>query len=312
LYAALTKLELGEYNTLRPHHLLPTNLQELTAGNVTSAACLLPLKQLRELTLRQIEHEAAPAEELLQLTTLTALTSVDLTYWADTESIDAVAGGWGALKVTALQVVPNDARFLARETLLQLASLTDIGTLGLGECGLAELEPELLAGALGEMHKLCHLTLCDVYWGLPASDAVNASALAELLQGLAGRRRAMHRLTRLHLERQAVGRAAAAALSQMNGLQKLQLLDCQLEDCSVIEIALGLKPWLLQLDVSSNPLLTDACLPALVYAVPWPGLQESSLCGCTGMTRTGLRRYVHMVDSASDSDSDSGSDSDSE
>jgi hypothetical protein len=70
----------------------------------------------------------------------------------------------------------------------------------------------------------------------------------------------------------------------------------------VIEIALGLKPWLMDLDMRNNPQLTDACLPALVYAVP--GLQESSFYACPGMTCRGLRRYVLRDDGDSDSDSD--------
>jgi hypothetical protein len=110
----------------------------------------------------------------------------------------------------------------------------------------------------------------------------------------------MHQLTRLILERQRVGRAAAAALSQMWGLQTVQLKQCQLEDCSAVEIALGLKPWLLRLDVINNPQLTDACLPALVYAVPV--LQESSFRGCKGVIHKGLRRYILRVDSDSDNE----------
>jgi hypothetical protein len=78
LLAAVTKLTTEDDFMLRQHHVLPPNLQGLAAGNVVSAACLLPLKQLRELSLNQIEYEVAPAEELMQLTSLTVLTGVDL------------------------------------------------------------------------------------------------------------------------------------------------------------------------------------------------------------------------------------------
>jgi hypothetical protein len=113
---------------------------------------------------------------------------------------------------------------LARETLLQLARLTGIQELNLTECGLGELEPELLAGALGEMRKLCDLTLNSVYWGQTTDDAdANESSLAAFLRGVASRRRWMQSLTRLRLEKQHAGRAAATALSKMQGLQKLKL-----------------------------------------------------------------------------------------
>lgn len=67
-------------------------------------------------------------------------------------------------------------------------------------------------------------------------------------------------------------------------------MDCQVEDCSAAEIALGLKPLLKELDLSCNAQLTDACLPTLAYALP--GLRESSLRDCAGISREGLRQYV--------------------
>uniref|UniRef100_A0A383VCM0 Uncharacterized protein n=1 Tax=Tetradesmus obliquus TaxID=3088 RepID=A0A383VCM0_TETOB len=230
---ALTRLDAGQYATLREHHVLPPNLLELSAGNLTAAACLLPLKKLKELTLHTIEYEAASAEQLQQLSSLTALTAVHLTYWTPADITDTAAAGWPALKLRSLHLAPGGDGCFARSTLLQLSLLTD---------------------------------------------------------PTAMRQRAMPRLTHLSLEKQRVGRAAAASLSQVRGLRRLQLMDCQLEDCSAAEIALGLKPRLKELDLASNAQLTDACLPPLAYALP--GLKESSFRDCAGISREGLRQYV--------------------
>uniref|UniRef100_A0A383VF77 Uncharacterized protein n=1 Tax=Tetradesmus obliquus TaxID=3088 RepID=A0A383VF77_TETOB len=156
------------------------------------------------------------------------------------------------------------------------------------------------------MPKLRSLHLCGVHWGTAEDEAANSLALAALLRGLADRRRCMLRLTDLSLYNQHVGRAAAAAIAQMRGLQELSLMDCQLEDCSAAEIALGLKPWLKELDLASNKRLTDGCLPVLAYAVP--RLKASSLRGCSGVTQEGLAQYLpgdDTGDSSSDSDTDS-------
>jgi hypothetical protein len=240
LFAALTTLTFGDYFTFRQHHVLPPNLLELSAGNVAAASCLLPLKQLRQPSLSTIEHEVAPAEELLQLTSLTALTHVDLTYWAEAQLIDTAAAGCRALKLHSLHLLPSDHGSFARDTLLQLAHLTSVQSLMLNHCRVGELEPHLLAAALGGMRRLSDLSLYNVCWGEDA--AANASGLASLLRSLASRRRAMPQLSQLTLDKQHVSRAAANALSKMRGLLKLQIKECQIEDSSVADIALGLGP----------------------------------------------------------------------
>jgi hypothetical protein len=62
VHAALTKLTTGDYVTIDQNHVLPPNLEELSAGNVSSASYLLPLKQLRELSLATIEYEVMTAD----------------------------------------------------------------------------------------------------------------------------------------------------------------------------------------------------------------------------------------------------------
>jgi hypothetical protein len=299
---------------MQEHHVLPPNVEDLAAGNLTTADCLLPLQQLRDLTLTNIEFEAATAEELRQLSSLTALTNVSITYNCEyAEEIDAAAGGWRALKLKSLSLSPCGRGDLARETLLLLRRLTDVVTLQLSRCRLHALAPELLASCIKCMHNLCNLTLEAVCFDPAAEDA---AALGALLHGLRRRRQWHWRswLTRLSLKSQPVSRAAAAALSKLRGLQTLQLERCQLEDCCAVDIALGLEGSLQELDVQGNLRLTDGCLPALVYVLP--GLQEGNFRGCTGITLKGLQRYLQPEDSNSDSDSDdssdSGSDGDSE
>jgi hypothetical protein len=75
----------------------------------------------------------------------------------------------------------------------------------------------------------------------------------------------------------------------MVGLAELTLQECQLEDCSVAEIALKLKPYLDEFELQGNPAVTDACLPVLADAVP--GMKANSFRG-TGVTREGLRWYM--------------------
>lgn len=299
--AALTSLLVGWELTLRQHHVLPPNLLALSAGNITPATCLLPLKKLRQLTLHNIEQEVAPAAELLQLTSLTALTAVHLTYRAGAEAIDAAADGWRALKVRFLHLVCGGHSSLARDTLLRLTDLPHVQSLCLQGWMLDAMNPGLLALVIGGMHHLVHFSLCEVHWA-PADDAAgNAAALAELLRGFAVRWAWFRQLTHLSLEKQHVNSAAAAALSRMRGLQQLTLPECRLEDSSVAEIASGLQPKLQELDLARNPQLTDACLPALADALP--GLQQRWFRGCAGVTCEGLEQHMRRVGSGNGSGS---------
>jgi hypothetical protein len=177
--AAVTSLALGDWFTFYDHHVLPPNLLELSGGDIFSSACLLPLKHLRELSLANIEGAVPDAEDLLQLTSLTALTAVDLSYGADADRIDESAGGWGALQLRHLGLWPSSFRgsSLARETMLQLTSLTRIESLCIANCGLGALEPQQLGVALAGMRYLSSLTLCDVHWGTSADAAADAAAL---------------------------------------------------------------------------------------------------------------------------------------
>lgn len=201
VHAALTKLNAGQYATLREHHLLPPNLLELSAGNLTAAACLLPLKHLKDLTLQSIEYEAASAEQLQQLSSLTALTAVHLTYWTPADITDAAAAGWSALKLRSLHLAPGGDGCFARSTLLQLSHLTDLQVLSFNTCGLSGLCASWLAVGLGGLRQLRSLSLKGVYWRDPEADAADSHELASLLRVLAAmRQRGMPHLTHLSLE----------------------------------------------------------------------------------------------------------------
>jgi hypothetical protein len=228
---------------------------------MVSAACLLPLKHLKQLCLQTIEFTVPEAEDLQQLSTLTALTAVDLSYSTDIERLDESAGGWGALQLQRLSLWLKQGSHdhLATETMLQLSSLTGLKSLYLCRCGLAELPPWELANALIEMQYLSSLTMSEVFWKAPANAAANAASLTALLSQLADRwPRRRQPLTELTLDNMRVDKAAARALSKLHGLQRLKLVDCDLKDFSVSDIALHLVPRLQHLEVKYTPQLSDA------------------------------------------------------
>ncbi|WIA40002.1 hypothetical protein OEZ86_013428 [Tetradesmus obliquus] len=298
--------------------------EEATALMDRLSTVLPSLQQLRQLQLEDYDfhdHEITCDAALSGFGTLTSLTRLVLHYVATGEPLQHLPVSLQELQLmlddhegplqlghltalTELSIGHGDG-VLASNTLLRLSSLTGLTCLHLSHCGVGELTPEQLAATLAGMPKLRSLHLCGVHWGTAEDEAANSLALAALLRGLADRRRCMLRLTDLSLYNQHVGRAAAAAIAQMRGLQELSLMDCQLEDCSAAEIALGLKPWLKELDLASNKRLTDGCLPVLAYAVP--RLQASSLRGCNGVTQEGLAQYLpgDTGDSGSDIDTDS-------
>jgi hypothetical protein len=161
---------------------------------------------------------------------------------------------------------------------------------------------EQLAAALGQMRSLRHLNIsktCRRPLEDATADAADAMSLAWLLRGLASRWSAM-KLMSLDLSEQHVNRASASMLTKLHGLQKLELADCQLDDRSVSKIALALKPLLLHFDISRNPELTSACLPALVHALPNMHTRSTS-SHCAGVARkqlepSGLMWAAHQLD----------------
>jgi hypothetical protein len=356
--AAVIKLEFSEYNTLNSQHILPPNTQQLTVGSMIGSDCLLPLRQLRKLTMLGNEFFVTPAAALRQLSVLTSLASVDLTYVACAEAIASAADGWGAVQMRSLDLSPYSRTRLTRDTLLALASVTGLWSLRLHSCDLQELQPAQLGAVFGQLTSLVSLTLENVRLqqqqpqqqqqqqqqqeevdsdsaeadsseadsseansseadsseansseadeessssaedddessseddedaNAPAAAAAE-SPLAPLLCSLAARWPHMQ-LRALSITGQHVDRAAAAALARLVGLQALELSSCQLEDCSVIDIVLGLRHRLTEFGVPGSRGVTDACLPVLRSMRMLTGLNLFK----TGVTRQGKQRYL--------------------
>jgi hypothetical protein len=322
---AVTKLDFSEYNTLASHHVLPPNTQELTVGSMTGSNCLLPLTQLRQLTLFGNELIVTAAAELRQLSSLTALTYVDLTYIASAEALAEAADGWGDVQLRRLDISPYwGNKRLTRETLLALSRLTGLWSLKLHGCELDALPLAELGDVLGQLRSLDSLTIDNTDLLQPlqqqqqqpqeessdedeesssdddassaedddddnaaAAAAAAESQLAPLLRSLAPHTFNMQ-LRAVHVSGRRVDRAAAEALASFAGIEELKLTNCQLEDCSVIDIALGLQHSLINLCVARNPGVTDACLPVLRTLRRLTALNVSG----TRVTRQGKRRYL--------------------
>ncbi|KAF6263783.1 hypothetical protein COO60DRAFT_1634921 [Scenedesmus sp. NREL 46B-D3] len=302
---AVTKLEFDEWDTLASHHVLPPNTQELTVGSMIGTDCLLPLTQLRELTMLGNEFSVTPAAELRQLSSLTALTLVDLTYAAAGQSIGAAAGGWGVLQLRSLDITPyrvngSRCRHAAGAVEAHRPVVAQAVTAGAAAAPTAAAAAARAAAAWREASAEEESSLSEESSSSEEEDEPSAedgedgaaapaaalSPLAVMLHSLAGCMRDM-KLKVLTIIDQHVDRAAAAALARCRGLEELQLNHCQLEDCSVIDIALGL-PSLQALGVPGSRGVTDACLPVLGLLGK---LTSLNLCG-TRVTRQGQQQYL--------------------
>jgi hypothetical protein len=223
-----------------------------------------------------------------------------------------------------LHLVPSDCRSVQRNTLMQLSKLTRLSSLSLSDCVSNDsIRPEMLGDVLLQLTRLQTLRLTtykpqqekqqlgEAAAGAAQDDAAAANAagavaaavaatapdaaagsfLTRMLHRLAGSLSRMQ-LSTLYLEEQSIGRAEAAALAEMEGLEKPGLSDCDLEDCSVAAIAFSLHQRLEVLDPSNNPRVTDASLPVLARLMP--GITQCQLRG-TGVTAEGLQRYLPAV-----------------
>jgi hypothetical protein len=188
---AVTRLKLDYYDALASHHTLPPNTQELVAGSLHGSGCLLPLTQLRQLTLLNNEYPVTPAAELSRLSSLTALTYVDLTYQTYAEGIGTSAGGWSSPQLRRLAIWPSSFdQQLTRDTLLAMSHLRSLWFLELSDCQLDALHPAELGGVLGQLTSLDELVLRGVQLQSVQDDdddaeAAAGSPLAVLLRELA-------------------------------------------------------------------------------------------------------------------------------
>jgi hypothetical protein len=310
-WAGLTSLIMGEYDVIGADDVLPPNLLELDVGNAAAAASLLPLTRLQQLSLQTIEDEVMPAAELRQLSAMPSLTGVDLTYWGSAQQIDAAADGWCALPLQYLYLDSGSGSSLQRNMLMQLSKLTRLSSLGLVDCiSNSSIRPEMLGDVLAQLTRLHTLTFSrnlqqqeqegqQLQAAAAAADAaVDAAAdaaagsfLERMLRRLS---RSFHRmqLSTLNLSWQSIGRAEAAAIAEMEGLWKLELSGCDLEDCSVADIAFALHETLDELSIADNPRVTDASLPVLARLMP--GIKMHHLRD-TGVTDEGMQRYLPAI-----------------
>jgi hypothetical protein len=301
---AVTKLEFTKYNTLDSHHVLPPNAQELTVGSMLGSACLLPLTQLRQLTLLGHPDNVTRAAELRQLSILTSLTYIDLSYMGRPEDIAAAADGWSDLQLRRLDISPCwHAARLTRDTLLALSRLTVLWSLRVRRCVVDALQPAELGAVLRQLSSLESLSLDNVRLALPSQQqqvdssdndiddvggaAAAVSQIAPLLCSLAARIHNMH-LRDIKISGLRIDRAAAAALASFVGVEELQLQRCQLDDCCLIDVALGLQYSLIDLCVADNRDVTDDCLPALRSCRRLTALNTSG----TRVSREGKQRYL--------------------
>ncbi|WIA42893.1 hypothetical protein OEZ86_008808 [Tetradesmus obliquus] len=148
-------------NSIHPDTVLPPQLRVLRAHSCRSARPLLPLQQLRQLRIRDAQM---PADELLQLRSLTNLHNMALCYSWDS-CLAAAAEAFGQLPaLKALDI--SDWRFEeglpAEQMLQQLAQATQLTRLVIRFPEFDEGTPQRLADVIKQLTGLQELMLQNV------------------------------------------------------------------------------------------------------------------------------------------------------
>jgi hypothetical protein len=176
--AGLTRLCLGSVGVVRANDVLPPNLLELSVCRA-AVASILPLLHLKQLTLQYITWDFMPAAELRQLSALTSLTRVDLSYYTSAQQIDAAADCWCALPLQHLSLCTRGGDSLQHNTLMHLSKLTRLSSLTLGKCVSSNsMPPEVLGDVLAQLTRLTALIV--------TMTQQQQQQLAEPAAGLAG------------------------------------------------------------------------------------------------------------------------------
>jgi hypothetical protein len=254
-----------------------------TAQQIDAAAdgwCALPL---RHLTLSSADGSSLQRSTLMQLSKLTHLSKLTLVDCVSDNSIqpERLVNVLAKLKHLAFLKLARGQQAQQQQQLAEAAA----GAAGDAEAAAgAAGDAEAAAGAAGDAAAAAAAQ--D-----DAADAAAGSCLERFLHKLS-RCPLRKQLVELNLERQRIGRADAAALGKLKRLFTLELCSCDLEDFIVIDIASALSESLLELNVSSNPRVTDACLPALERLVElgYYGMQVKLTD--TAVTEEGLRMYL--------------------
>jgi hypothetical protein len=192
---ALQKLSLQSYSRAsRQEDQLPPNLQELRyklitqQGDAEQGGRLLPLLGLSRLKKLQLEFGGAPtvtAEELKQLSRLSCLQELGLSYWGCTMA-DAAAttAALQALPLKSLQLVSDEVPGLVLGQLGQLQSLTrlEVQAARYAPSGI-NATPDMLAGVLQQLTSLRCLTV-EGYDSMAADGSGLVYARDSLVEGV--------------------------------------------------------------------------------------------------------------------------------
>jgi hypothetical protein len=208
---------------------------------------------LRRLQLSPTEHDYVPKDVLLQFPALTSLTELNLTACGlgiDPAELAAVLG-----KLTQLCSLTMDYANW-QEQQQQQQQEGEQQQLGLQQQQQPSAEPAASDEEGAEQ-------AADAA-AAAAGSAPESSELAVILQGLTADSSRMQ-LSHLSLNYLPIAHAEAAALAELEGLQRVHLRGCKLTDSCVSVIVLGLQQSLQLLDVADNPGITDACLPLLAH-----------------------------------------------
>eukprot|EP00775_Hariotina_reticulata_P005752 gene5753-5992_t len=276
---ALTSLEAGyDDGTLMPADRLPPNLVSLSVTDVWSSRCILPLKRLEKLHVHR-SHGTMSAAELQQLSSLTALTDVQLGYVGNADIVDEAAAGWSKLPLTSLYVSTSQGpEAIRRSSLLELVNLPHLCTLRLAYT-LLDCTAQDFANILSQLTALTKLSLSSVvFTGQPPEG--EASAVSARFEPVAAAFRNMLGLQVLEMWGMPISYKAAMQLSKLSQLESLILVDCHLQDASLIAIALGLVSTLEYFEFDDNEDITDAVLPVLrntMGTLDWDAFEGTSV-----------------------------------
>lgn len=294
---ALTKLTTGRTEEIFGNSELPPSLKVLQCGRLVHAKALLPLRYLQRL---DILNCLSTAEELLGLSSLTALTHITICYidsfdrnpelyasysYANDYELtpDAASAAWPALASQLRVLHIEDDRGsdpdvkpyqLSAAAVAALGSLTALTSLQLHHLQCPEVQPQQLAAALRRCTALQVLDLghLELQWGPVQGLTGDADADAALLdaaevrgmQVIAVGIASLPSLQQLALCRLPVDMHAAVALAAAAAgtrLTELSMDRCDLPDCAMSALALGLTN-LRSLELKHCD-VGDGALPAL-------------------------------------------------
>lgn len=277
---ALTRLVCRECLIVHEDDVLPISLKVLNLDDCLSCQPLLKLQQLQEIIMGT---STTPAEELLQLSQLTALTKIILVYEAYgrrgiTVAADAAAA-WVALP--GLQVLGfGDFLNEAWVTIPILQSLKQVSSLvRLSVCNMkfSQQSVNMLPAVLQQLTALTALQLEILYQGGDESTSLQPGQQVDTVtvqvdEVLACSIARLPKLLSLHLEELHIsGSPAALALAEATQLTSLSITYSRLNDALVLTLLQDMHT-LQHLDLHDNRQIKDASGPAIARLTQLTGL----------------------------------------